>query len=500
MTSEKRTLQLKSKGQTTPLTVENPGQPPWPVLVVDDDADVITITRLNLRHFSFGGRSLSLVAASSAAQARQILQTSPGFALALIDVVMEQDDAGLQLVRFIRETLCDHKIRLIIRTGQPGLAPERYVIDHFDIDDYKEKSDLSAQKLYTTVRSALKSYRDLTTIDMARQGLETILGAAPRMYLHPLDSFEEFYSGVFTQILGLCHLGAQSTVRIANGFLAMFHKNEITIKAGVGEARLEKTTPPVQESLSATETVIPLRIRNETIGMLYLEHGQPLDPLALHLLRIFTGQVCVALQSLRVQQELRQAHTTAVQMLSEAAEAKDANTGEHIQRIVLLTRRLSLAMGIDAETAERYAQASQLHDIGKIGIPDRILNKPGPLDQTEFAEITTHARIGGMIIKDEKNFGVARDIALYHHEKWDGSGYPEGLRGEEIPLPARIVSVVDVFDALVNCRPYKAAWSLTEAVNEIRRLAGRSFDPRVVEAFCRLHDEGMFAELIQTTH
>ncbi|GAB0055817.1 3'3'-cGAMP-specific phosphodiesterase 2 [Candidatus Magnetaquicoccaceae bacterium FCR-1] len=496
MPAEKRILHLSAK---SPAATTDPGAlPPWLVLVVDDDADVIAVTRLNLRQFQFAGRRLSLVAASSAQEARTLLEDTPGgFALALIDVVMESDDAGLLLVRHIRETLGDRKIRLIIRTGQPGLAPERYVIDHFDIDDYKEKSELSAQKLYTTVRSALKSYRDLTTIDMARQGLEAILGAAPRMYLHPLDSFEEFYSGVFTQILGLCHLGAHSEVRIANGFLALFNKDDITIKAAVGDVRLDSSPATLRENFTPTETVIPLRIRDETIGMLYLEHGQPLDPLALHLLRIFTGQVCVALQSLRMQMELRQAHRSAIQMLSEAAEAKDANTGEHIQRIVALTRRLSLALGLSPDLAEQYAQASQLHDIGKIGIPDQILNKPGPLDRDEFSRIATHSAIGGTIIKDGKNFGIAREIALYHHEKWDGSGYPEGLRGEAIPLSARIVSVVDVFDALTHCRPYKGPWSVAEAVAEIRRLSGASFDPRVVEAFERLHAGDQLGDLLQ---
>ncbi|MEO5345582.1 MAG: DUF3369 domain-containing protein [Magnetococcus sp. YQC-9] len=497
MSTEKRVLQLSVKA-SSPAAPENGGVPPWPVLVVDDDPDVIAITRLNLRQFTFAGRSLKLVSAASGKEARALLEATPGgFALALIDVVMESDDAGLQLVRHIRETLRDRKIRLIIRTGQPGLAPERYVIDHFDIDDYKEKSELSAQKLYTTVRAALKSYRDLTTIDMARQGLETILDAAPRMYLHPLDSFEAFYSGVFTQILGLCHLGAHSSVRIANGFLALFNKDEVTIKAAVGEVHMVHDGPSVEENFQPTETLIPLRIRDETVGMLYLEHGQPLDPLAVHLLRIFTGQVCVALQSLRMQMELKEAHHSAIQMLSEAAEAKDTNTGEHIGRIVNLTRRLSLALGLSPELAEQYAHASQLHDIGKIGIPDQILNKPGPLDRDEFSRITTHAAIGGMIIKDEKNFGIAREIALYHHEKWDGSGYPEGLKGEAIPLPARIVSVVDVFDALTHCRPYKGPWSIEEAMAEIRRLSGTNFDPRVVAAFEQLYATEGFADLSQ---
>lgn len=487
MIQGKKSIQFKSKLTQSTRQVDSEKILPWLVLVVDDDLDVVAITKLNLRNFTFAGRSLEIITATSGEEARRILLTTSGFALGLVDVVMETDDAGLRLVQFIREELGDKQIRLVIRTGQPGHAPERYVIDNFDIDDYKEKSELSAQKLYTTVRSSLKSYRDLITIDLARRGLETILQSAPQMYLHPLDSFEDFYSGVFTQILGLCHLGMGSKVTISNGFLATFNKDEIVIKAKVGQVdEVGRGFHQLQEKFTATQTILPLKVRDHDIGLLYLEHIQPLDTLTIHLLQIFTGQVTVALQSLQTQLELRQAHESAIQMLSEAAEAKDADTGEHIYRMVNLTRRLALAMGIDPQMAEIFASASQLHDIGKIGIPDHILNKPGPLDASEVESIRTHSRIGAMIIKDEKNFHIAREIAMYHHEKWDGSGYPEGLRGEAIPLSARIVSVVDVFDALINRRPYKEAWRIEDAVEEIRRLAGISFDPQVVVAFLRL--------------
>ncbi|MBF0180696.1 MAG: DUF3369 domain-containing protein [Magnetococcales bacterium] len=490
----KKTLQLKAKLiRRQEEAVAGPS--PWRVLVVDDEEDVIAITRLNLRTFTFGGRPLELVSANSGAEAKRILQEQSGFALGLVDVVMETDDAGLQLVRFIREELGDRMIRLVIRTGQPGLAPERYVIDHFDIDDYKEKSELSAQKLYTTVRSALKSFRDLTTIDMARKGLETILAAAPRIYLHPLDSFEDFYSGVFTQILGLGHLGMGSRVTISNGYLALFSREEIVIKAKVGEVAEAKRVRVERERISATETILPLEDGGQPLGMLYLEHPQPLDPLAVDLLRIFTGQVCVALQGLQARMELRRAHHAAIRMLADAAEAKDAETGRHIQRIVALTRHLALALGLSVEEAEEVAAASQLHDVGKIGTPDAILNKPGFLNVHERNVIQEHARLGGAIIKDD-NFQLARQIALYHHEKWDGSGYPEGLRGEAIPLAARVVAVVDVFDALVHRRPYKEAWPVEEALTEIRRQSGVAFDPLVVERFLDLVAGGVVERVL----
>ncbi|MBF0428267.1 MAG: response regulator [Magnetococcales bacterium] len=170
---EKRILQLKTKSMD--LNRDTPTHlPPWLVLVVDDEPDVITITRLNLRNFSFSGRPLQIIEASSGREARQILSKTKDIALCIIDVIMETDDAGLKLVQYIREELGDQQIRLVIRTGQPGIALERYVIDNFDIDDYKEKSELSIQKLYTTVRSSLKSYQDITTIDLARKELEAV--------------------------------------------------------------------------------------------------------------------------------------------------------------------------------------------------------------------------------------------------------------------------------------------------------------------------------------
>jgi len=142
----------------------------WKILIVDDEPDIHEITQLNLKNFQFESRNLEFFLAYSAQQARDILQKHPDIALALIDVVMETDDAGLTLVKYIREELKYKMIRLVIRTGQPGQAPERYVIDNFDIDDYKDKTELTTQKLYTTVRSALKSFRDLMAIDMNRKG------------------------------------------------------------------------------------------------------------------------------------------------------------------------------------------------------------------------------------------------------------------------------------------------------------------------------------------
>jgi CheY-like chemotaxis protein len=153
---------------------------------------------MNLKGFSFAGRDLEIIDAGSAAQAREKLAAHPDIAVALIDVVMETDDAGLRLVEYIRKDLQNTMMRLIVRTGQPGLAPERYVIDHFDIDDYKDKTELTATHLYTAVRSAIKSYRDLRSIDLNRVGLQHVLMAAPDIYRISNRSLNQFFQGVLT--------------------------------------------------------------------------------------------------------------------------------------------------------------------------------------------------------------------------------------------------------------------------------------------------------------
>ena len=154
----------------------------WKVLVVDDEEDVRTLTKLNLKDFVFDGKAIEFLEADSAQQAKELISQHNDIALILIDVVMETDDAGLKLVEYIRNDLNIHLTRLVIRTGQPGVAPERFVIDNFDIDDYKDKTELTIDKLYTTVRSAIKSYRELKAIHMNRVGLRKVVEAAPEVY------------------------------------------------------------------------------------------------------------------------------------------------------------------------------------------------------------------------------------------------------------------------------------------------------------------------------
>ena len=186
--------------------------------------------------------------------------------------------------------------------------------------------------------------------------------------------------------------------------------------------------------------------------------------------------------------ELRETRLQIVQRLGRAAEYKDNETGLHVIRMSHFAQLLALAAGCSPAWAEGLLNAAPMHDVGKIGIPDAVLRKPGPLDADEWATMRRHPEIGAEIIGEHPSgvLQLAREIALAHHEKWDGSGYPRGLAGEAIPLSARIVAIADVFDALTTRRPYKEPWPVQDALDHIAAQAGKHFDPALVALFAPL--------------
>ncbi|MFA5506117.1 MAG: HD domain-containing phosphohydrolase [Vulcanimicrobiota bacterium] len=185
--------------------------------------------------------------------------------------------------------------------------------------------------------------------------------------------------------------------------------------------------------------------------------------------------------------ELEDSKYEVIQRLMAAAEYRDDDTGEHILRMSQYSELIALEYGLDEIAADRILWASPMHDIGKIGIPDAVLLKPGKLTPEEWELMKTHCQIGAELLggSNSETLRLAEIIALTHHEKWDGSGYPRGLRGDDIPIEGRIVAVADVFDALTSERPYKKAWAAQEAIEEIKRSSGSHFDPQVVDAFIR---------------
>lgn len=193
----------------------------------------------------------------------------------------------------------------------------------------------------------------------------------------------------------------------------------------------------------------------------------------------------------RAMEKIKLASLDTVYRLSRAAEYRDEDTGAHIQRMSHYSAAIARRMGLDDEAVESILYAAPMHDIGKIGIPDRILLKPGRLDPDEWKIMKQHTTIGARILEgsDAEFIKLAEVIARTHHERWDGSGYPEGLKGSKIPLVGRLTGIADVFDALISKRPYKVALSLEESFDIIKKGRGSHFDPEVMDAFFAVENE-----------
>ncbi len=244
-----------------------------------------------------------------------------------------------------------------------------------------------------------------------------------------------------------------------------------------------------------TESLIgvPLHVRNEDVlGVLLLVNARDgngnvtaFPEEKTQLIRSLASQAGVALRNAQLNKELKDSYLDSIQRLSLAAEYKDPDTADHIRRMSHYSRRLVRELGWNEERADRMLYASPMHDIGKIGVPDRILQKKGSLTDEEFEQIKEHTTIGHRILSgsDSEIMKLSAEIALTHHEKWDGTGYPEGLSGDEIPLPGRVVAIADVFDALTSARPYKDTFSVEKSIDIIRGDSGYHFDPEVVDAF-----------------
>ena len=189
--------------------------------------------------------------------------------------------------------------------------------------------------------------------------------------------------------------------------------------------------------------------------------------------------------------ELRKTQLEVIERLANATESRDQETGMHLERISRMCEKVGLALGMTPTEAETLRNASLLHDVGKIGVPDAVLLRPGELSDEDRRVMRRHTTVGAKIVSGSSSpvMRMAEQIALTHHERWDGGGYPQGLVGEAIPLPGRICAVCDVFDALLSARPYKEPWPYQEALDELRRERGHHFDPAVVDAFLSIVDD-----------
>ena len=467
----------------------------WKVMIVDDDEFVHKVTELTLGDYRYQDTPVEYLHAYSAIEARALLREHPDTAVILLDVVMESENAGLEFARHVRQEAENAFVRIILRTGQPGQAPERKVITEYDINDYKHKAELSEQRLFTAITAAIRSYRDLRTIEQSRLGLQGVIAASSALFA--AVSLPEFFILALEYILRTGRCAGTSCAEHALVAVAAEGGFDICESRGVLGASSAGQFARMRELFDAVvldggrvvlEKEFAARFLNrhtEQNYFFYASFGRTLNETEQGLLHILGGNIAVALNNLFLTEEIVATQREVVLTLGEVVETRSKETAQHVKRVAEYSYLLAIRAGLSEDKAQLLRMASPMHDVGKIGIPDSILFKPGKLTEEEFNIIKTHTVIGHSILKNSPRriMRTAATIALQHHERWDGAGYPHGLVEDETHIFGRITALADVFDALACDRVYKRAWPLEEVLAYVRDQRGRQFDPRLVDIF-----------------
>ncbi|QIR14077.1 DUF3369 domain-containing protein [Shewanella aestuarii] len=478
---------------------------PWKVVIIDDEPGVHDVTKFALSQFSLDGRKLEFFSCYTAKEGFQVLRDEPDIALAFIDVVMEYDHAGLDLVKQIREELHNHSTRIILRTGQPGSAPEEKVIRDYDINDYKAKTELTSAKLKSCVYTSLRSYRDIKIIEQSQKGMEKVISASSSVLRS--NTLHHFGSAVLEQTLQLLGLNS-SALYLTSYHEDLYQDTQMNLLAATGEMvsyseidSVESLPGEVKEYIIEAIALKTSLVRdniyvgfyefgNDVTSILYLQHNSSLNPLQVRILELFAANVSLTFENLAGKENVQQTQKELILIIGDAIEQRSQETGAHVRRVALMSEILAKHLNLSSDFIDTIRFAAPLHDVGKIGIPESILHKPGKLDADEWEIMKTHAEKGYNLLAASNRIiaKMGARIAYTHHERWDGQGYPQGLVGNAIPIEGRIMAIVDVIDALLSKRSYKPAWPAERVIAYLHEQSGKQFDPALCEASLALMD------------
>ncbi len=484
-------------------------QETWKIIIADDEEDVHQITKMVLKDIELFNRKIEFISTFTGEETKRVIRENPDTAVILLDVVMETDDSGLQVVRYIREELKNNKVRIVLRTGYPGQAPEKQVVIDYDINDYKEKTELTSQKLLTTIVSALRAYKDIIIIEENRLALKRLIEASPKIF--ELQSLGRFVSAVLSQMISIMNLSKNTVFYSTAGFAATkdVSTGDFKILAATGDYanEVEKSIKDVlnpnilsfvSKALARKENIYEkgryiayFKSKNGAENIIYTEINKELRHLDKSLIDMFCNNVSIAFENLYLNKEIEETQKEIIYILGEVTEGRSSEIGNHIKKVSKYCEFIATKYGLPKDEIEIIKMASPIHDIGKIIVSDAILNKPGRLTEEEFGVIKKHSMIGYNLLKNtsRKILDTAAIIARDHHERYDGKGYPQGLKGEEIHLYGRIACVADVFDALSSKRVYKEPWKIEDIINYFIQEKGGHFDPKIADILIENMDE-----------
>lgn len=473
----------------------------WKLVIVDDDNFTHFLIRDLLKGFEFEGKPLKIYSAYTGTDALKILSKYKDIALVLLDMYIGDEITGLKLTRYIREVAENSMVRIVLMTSQGSSALQKDAILNYDINGYEEKKDLLTKKLHTVVASSLRYYKDIVQINNNKIAMEEIATTSSRLF--EAKTIKEFLSNAFYHLKSIIGLYEGYNGQI-NGLAAAKHFDEEDFYIVEAYGRYKKfINRKMKDVLPKDEYNLILNVHyikdHAIIGDRYIStyksssnaeaiilfdvNEDKIKGVDFEVLDIFHKNTTASFESLCINVEIEETQREILYLLGELTEARSEETGNHVKRVSKYAKILAEKYGLTDRDVMLVTMASPIHDIGKIAISDQILLKQGKLTPSEFEIVKTHTTIGYNLLKGSNRdvLKSAAIIAHEHHERYDGKGYPRGLKGEEIHIFGRIVAVADVFDALGSPRVYKKAWILKDVLAYFKEERGKHFDPKLVD-------------------
>lgn len=462
----------------------------WKVLIVDDEKDVHQLTRSVLKDFEYQDKGLEFLSAYNSKEALSILKENSDIVLVLLDVVMETDDAGLIVAKKIREEFGNEIIQIVLRTGQPSEIPEDKILKEYEINDYKEKTELTSKKLKITLLSAIRSYNSLSQLKKRQKEIQKLNYELTEIF----DVFDEtvisFKIDKNGKIIHVSNAYLKISLKRKDDLIGKDH--EVLISEHMSDNFYENLWHTLEKGEIWKGEIKEVNTEGKTYWLYmiitpkYDKDGDFLNYTATA--HDITSQKEIEEANKEIEflnNEIVETQKEVVFRIGAIAETRSKETGMHVRRVAEYSKLFALYSGLDEKEAEILKQASPMHDIGKVGIPDNILNKPGKHTAEEFEIMKSHAQIGYDMLKHSKKaiLKTAAIVSREHHEKYNGTGYPRGLKGEDIHIYGRITAIADVFDALGSDRCYKKAWKDEDIFKLFKEERGKHFDPKLVDIF-----------------
>ena len=425
--------------------------------------------------------------------------------IALILFTISDKDKDLELIRSIRKNAKYKIIRiiLIIQNNKDFFGQQEIV--EYDISGYKIEKDLNPEGLLAIISSTIKSHHNMKLIKDTQIEIEQLSEYSDSLLAHTtINMFSEEILNQLKNILKFHDVEEFAVLKSHkendnyNYKVVYSQKSSIDFYVQLPQTTkllLNKVTSERKTMLRSNMLVAYCEVGEYGIHLIYIKDKKQkksqINQILKQTLEYFLRNISTTLKNIYLNEELIAIQKELIYSMSCLSEHRSGETAEHIKRVAVNTALLAKEYGLPTKAQEILKYASTMHDIGKIGIPDSVLQKPGRLDKKEVELMKKHTTIGHSIFCNSKHeiLKKASQIALYHHENYDGTGYPEGLKGEEIPLCARIVAIVDTFDALTHKRCYKDAWSIEQSVEFIQKNASKKFDPTIVDIFIKNIDK-----------